>query len=214
MEADQWVGAIRMYMKAINFGSNRNAQWCDNAKQAEAGFLPHFDHGPILVNDGACTQNAGTLEVKPGWAWALLAKNKATLLSALKVCPQALKLVSTDGGLGMFTGSYDHEKIGAWLQNKNKGTKAWKDFKQSDAFQGFRDRGFNKQTFRQAHDRLRLAQRAYFVVVAPASAMRNNSRCISIHQTEAALSAIPGFLSGKLSKDEAVDKLFDDLLIS
>jgi hypothetical protein len=167
-----------------------------------------------IVNDRGSMFTEATFEVGSQDAWAFLAKNKATLLAALKACPTAMKVVCKNGGIGLFTGSYDHEKVGAWLDGKITGAKSWNEFKQSDDIQSFKDRGFTKTDYLKAVDRQRIEKRAYFMVVTAASAMRNNKHHIAIHETETTLASLPGFLSGKLGRQEAVDKLFDELLIS
>jgi hypothetical protein len=171
---------------------NFNQNWADNGRNIERAIQFRRGNFRVLV-DGIDKTTATTIPIVGFDGIAIVAKDKATLLAGLKLVKPGAKLRSTEGNLGFVTGSYDREKAGAWLRTKIQAKKTTGDA--------------------NALDRDRLDDRAYYVIVARAVTLTNNHKSVSLHQTEMQLNALAGLISGKLTKDEAVDNLFQQLNI-
>jgi len=167
--------------------------WADNSGSIAHAIRYRQRYFRVLV-DGTDKTNAGTLPISGFEGIAIVAKDKRTMMTGLKVVKPGVKLSSADGNIGYVTGSYDREKAGAWLKTKLQAKKHTGDY--------------------NAFDRERLDDRAYFVVVARAATLVNNRKSVNLHQSEVQVNALPALISGKMTREEAVDNLFSDLLMS
>jgi hypothetical protein len=168
-----------------------------------------------LVHEGSCLFESGNILTNHAVARAFIAKDRATLISALKVCPPALKVTVKEGdSIGYVVGSYDHEKLGGSITNKISGLTGWKDFKGSEKGQKWLEVGGTKKDYMKVEDRRRLYHRGYFILAAPLVQIRNYKRHVGLHDVTVPLCSFVGLLSGKMGREEAVDRLFEDLLVT
>jgi len=185
-----FVGIAAVEPDNINVNSDH---WADNSRSIAHAIRYQAGNFRVLV-DGTDKSNAGTISIAQHVGVALVAKDKSTLLKGLRVVKPGLKLASTDGSLGFVTGSYDREKVGAWIRTKIQSKQ------QTGNFNSF--------------DRLRLDDRAYYVIVAGTATLVNNHKAVHLHETEVQVNALPALISGKMTREEAVDNLMQDLLIT
>lgn len=206
-----------MYMGITKLSGTADYQrWneCPKVKHA-VWYAAHFRGWTHFVFDGKFVGNYAGVEtdVSPDTV-AFLAKDRSTLISALKVCHHSLKVTCRAGNLGYIVGSYDREKLGGLITNKISGLKGWKDFKNTDKGQKLLEAGGTKEDYTRNVDRTRLSDRGYFLVAAPASSLRHYKGHVALHDTIVPLCSFVGLLSGKMGREEAVDRLFEDLLVT
>jgi hypothetical protein len=174
------------------FNVNKD-HWADNSVNIAHAIQFRIGNFRTLV-DGVDMSTANTIPLGGSEGIVLVAKDKSTLLTGLKTVKGLARIGGEGENLGFVTGSYDREKAGAWIKTKFQAKKSTGDF--------------------NALDRNRLDARAYYVIVARATTLLNNHKSVNLHQSELQLNALPGLISGKLTKEEAVDNLFRDLLVA
>jgi hypothetical protein len=206
-----------MYVIHMRY-TNDGPDWCRNAKKIDQGIQDGFQRHffGILVRDGryAPDGDGGILMLPSYSGYIACAKDKATLLAGLRACPLGATISGNSKNLAYVTGTYDHEKIGAWLNSKVEGKKAWNKQKSTEHGRQLIGAGLTREAVQKSIDRSRLNQRGYYVVVAHASTLSQNPRACKLHESEVTFGALAGHITTKISKEEAVSRLFDDLLVA
>jgi hypothetical protein len=195
---------------------DRDPDWCRNAKKIDQVIQDAFQRHTftVLVRDGryGSDDDGGILRVRSRIGYIACAKDKATLLAGLRVCPLSAAISGDLANLAYVTGTYDHEKIGAWANSKVEGKKAWHELKSTELGQQLIGDGLTREAVQKSIDRSRLNQRGYYVVVTRGSTLSQNPRACKLHESVVTFGALAGHITTKISKEEAVSRLFDDLL--
>jgi hypothetical protein len=105
-------------------------------------------------------------------------------------------------------------KIGAWAASKIAGASKWKELKGTEQGQQLIASGLTKKGVVKASDRHRLRSRCSYVLLLPASVMKGNKRLVALHESQLWLSGLASLMSGKMGREEAVDRLFEDLMLN
>lgn len=171
-----------------------------------------------LIDDDHRLPSEGVVNVE-SFFYVFYAKDKDTLKDGLKACPEAMKVsAGTRGQIGFFCGSYDFETFGAWSRNKSTAAKNWKSIQQQRR-NGTGDHlaGLKQGRHETMVHRLRLKERGYFMLVCRGSQLPNVRNARKMIASEMALSGLGRMLSGrspKMTPQQAVGALMDDLLIA
>jgi hypothetical protein len=136
------------------------------------------------------------------------AKDRSTLAKGFGRMPPTAR-VSGPGNLGFFTGAYDLE-VGGWGKTKINTVRAWTSTAYGKQMQAA---GESFLSFAHRANRGRLLTRGYFVMIGSADAMSGLKRKVGLMQDDMPLQNLAALIKGRMTRDEAVDKLMEDLLM-
>lgn len=175
----------------------------------EGKWRPH-----ILIDDHYRTVAEGSLNVE-FTCYLFYAKDKDTLKAGLKAVPRGCKVVGGRNQIGFFSGSYDFEKAGAWFRTKQKASKSWQNI-ESERRYGMGDpyTGLKQSRHDTLFNRIRLTERGYFMLVCRSHLLIHVRGARKMIGNEVSLNALGSMLTGKMTREQAVATLMDDLLVA
>jgi hypothetical protein len=201
-----------MFMMVTTIRSTHDISWPDSRANFDRAFREVVRDCSVAVTDRQVSLT-GNSEIDSNMAAVLFAKNKATLVSCLRRVPLDVTVGVPGGSLSYIAHSYDWEKFGGWGRAKIAAIAGWKDFKETERGQALLQRGGNFSQFAKSKDRQRLFERGYYLGIASDSLMRNQDTH-TVQANNIPLNTFAGLLTGKMSREEAVGNLMEDLLIS
>jgi hypothetical protein len=137
------------------------------------------------------------------------AKDKSTLAKGLGVLPPAVRVSGPDC-IGYFTGAYDAEGFGGTITAKIKTIHVWNNTYYG---QNMQHEGESFTHFAQRANRGRLLNRGYYLILGAAAAMTGIKRKVGLIDNAVSLASLGSLIKGRMTQEEAVDKLMEDLLM-
>jgi hypothetical protein len=195
---------------AYTYFSAMNAEELDdfaNPKTFPKAFTDCADDGGVLIEDDYRYPADGTLDANV-MCYLFYAKDKQTLKDGLKACPAGAKISGGNKQLGFFTGSYDIEKSGAWFRMRQEAAQMWGTLSQDQR------QGAPRKRVNAAFNRKRLMERGYFALVCRTFLLTSVRQATKVIGTEISLTALGSMLSGRMTREQAVGGLMQDLLIT
>jgi hypothetical protein len=201
-----------MFMMVTTIRGIHEIYWPDSRANFDQAFREVVGHGTPAVTDRGVAL-AGNSEIESNYAAVLFAKNKATLVSCLRRVPLDVTVTVAGGSISYVAHSYDWEKLAGWGRAKIAAIAGWGEFKQTERGQALLQRGGNFSQFAKSKDRQRLLERGYYLGIASDRLMRNRDTH-AVHADTIPLNSFAGLLTGRMSREEAVGNLMEDLLIA
>ena len=161
-----------------------------------------------LIADGRVLVESGTLDASTTNCFIFVAKDRQTLKDGLKACPQEIKISGRGKQLGFFGRSYDFEKFGGWLRQRQRSAKQW------DRMNEDQRCGVPKKHLEAFFNRFRLTERGYFIFVARGFVLGDVAEVTKMIGSEISLPGLGSMMSDRMTRGQAVDTLMNDLLVA
>lgn len=161
----------------------------------------------VLIEDHYRMPAAGTLDAGV-FCYLFYAKDRQTLKDGLRACTPDAIISGGRHQIGFFGGSYDFEKFGGWGRKKSKAAEKWKTLSTDQR------RNVDRSRFDRMFNRQRLMERGYFLIVARAFLLPGRGDNTKLIGTGVSLPALGSMLSTKMTRQQAVGQLMEDLLVA
>ena len=165
-------------------------------------------HWAVVIDDDRRMPAANATMDAEGNCIIFFAKDKQTLKDGLKACPAGAKVSGGRNPLGFFAGSDDFEKFGGWSRQKQKAAQKW------STIDAERRQGLTRGHVEQAFNRQRLMERGYFLFVCRSILLTDIRDATKVIGTDISLNTLGSLVSRKMTRDQAVGRLMEDLLVA